>query len=79
MCSQVRDSVTYNTTRLPEARRFGSRVALIWGSLDPYLTPAAAAAIAGNFAHSAVNLVEAGHWLMIDKPAEVAQLLLMEA
>jgi len=79
MCSQVRDSVTYNTTRLPEARRFGSKVAAIWGSLDPYLSPAAATAIAGNFAHGTVELVEAGHWLMIDKPAEVAQLLLMEA
>jgi haloalkane dehalogenase len=79
MCSQQRDSVTYNTTRLPEARRFGLKVAVIWGSLDPYLRPDAAAAIGGNFAHSTVNSVEAGHWLMIDKPAEVAQLMLSEA
>src|SRR5215470_17086398 len=38
MCSQARDSVTYNTARLPEARRFGPKVKVIFGSLDPYLT-----------------------------------------
>jgi pimeloyl-ACP methyl ester carboxylesterase len=76
MTSQVRDSVAYNTTRLPDARKFAPKVALIWGTLDPYLTPAAAAAIAANFPDSSVKPVQAGHWLMIDTPAEVAQLLL---
>ena len=76
MTAQVRDSVAYNTSRLPDVRRFTTKVNLIWGALDPYLTPATAAAIAANYPHSETKLVEAGHWLMIDKPAEVAQLLL---
>ena len=71
--------MAYNTSRLPDVRRFGSKVNLIWGVLDPYLTSATAAAIAANYPHSEVKSVEAGHWLMIDKPAEVAQLLLTSA
>ncbi len=51
----------------------------MWGVLDPYLTPAAAAAIAADFPHRTVKPVEAGHWLMIDAPADVAQLLLAGA
>jgi pimeloyl-ACP methyl ester carboxylesterase len=76
MTAQVRDNVAYNTTRLPYTRTFKPNVKLIWGTLDPYLTPAAAAAIAKNFPRGEVKTVETGHWLMIDAPAQVAQLLL---
>lgn len=79
MTAQVRDSVAYNTTRLSEVRRFAPNVTLIWGVLDPYLTPVAAAAIAANYRHGVVKPVEAGHWLMIDTPEVVAQLLLADA
>ncbi len=79
MTSQVRESVAYNTSRLPDVRQFTTKVNLIWGALDPYLTPATAAAIAANYPNSEVKSVEAGHWLMIDMPAEVAQLLLTSA
>ena len=79
MTAQVRDSVVYNTARLPDTHKFQPNVSLIWGLLDPYLTPAAAAAIAKNFPHSTVKTVETGHWLMIDAPAQVAQLLLTGA
>jgi haloalkane dehalogenase len=78
MTSQVRDNVAFNTTRLPDVRKFAPKVTLIWGTQDPYLTPEAADAIAANFPHAAVKSVEAGHWLMIDKPEEVARLLLAE-
>ena len=78
MTSQVRDNVAYNTTRLPDVRKFAPKVALIWGAQDPYLTPEAADAIAANFPHATVKSVEAGHWLMIDKPEEVARILLAE-
>lgn len=76
MTSQVRDNVAYNTTRLPDVRKFAPKVSLIWGTEDPYLTPEAANAIAANFPHAAVKSVEAGHWLMIDKPEEVGTLIL---
>jgi pimeloyl-ACP methyl ester carboxylesterase len=76
MTARVRESVAYNTSRLPDVKRFGSNVTLIWGVMDPYLTSVTAAAIAANYPHGAIKSVEAGHWLMIDKPAEVAQLLL---
>jgi haloalkane dehalogenase len=78
MTSQVRDNVAYNTTRLPDVRKFVPKVTLIWGTEDPYLTPEAADAIAANFPHAAVKPVEAGHWLIIDRPEEVARLLLAE-
>jgi pimeloyl-ACP methyl ester carboxylesterase len=78
MTSQVRGNVAYNTTRLPDVRKFVPKVALIWGTEDPYLTPKAADAIAANFPHAEVKPVEAGHWLTIDKPEEVARLLLGE-
>jgi pimeloyl-ACP methyl ester carboxylesterase len=78
MTSQVRQNVAFNTTRLPALRKFGPKVTLIWGTQDPYLTAEASNAIAANFPHSAVKSVEAGHWLMIDKPEEVAGLLLSQ-
>jgi len=79
MTSQVRDNVAYNTTRLPDVRKFAPKVSLIWGTEDPYLTPEAANAIAANFPHAVVKSVEAGHWLMIDKPEEVGRLILQGA
>lgn len=78
MTSQVRDNVAYNTTRLPDLRKFVPKVTLVWGTEDPYLTPEAADAIAANFPRAAVKPVEAGHWLIIDRPEEVARLLLAE-
>jgi pimeloyl-ACP methyl ester carboxylesterase len=79
MTSHLRESVAYNTKRLPEASRFAPKVNLIWGILDPYLTPAAAAAIASIYPHATVKPVQTGHWLMIDAPEEVAKLLLAGA
>lgn len=76
MTSQVRDNIAYNTTRLPDVRKFAPKVSLIWGTEDPYLTPEASQAIAANFPNASVKSVEAGHWLMIDKPDDVARLLL---
>lgn len=76
MTAQVRPSVVTNTRRLPMARKFAPKVKLVWGSLDPYLTPAAAKVIAANFPHSSVKLIPAGHWLMIDLPDQTAKLLL---
>ncbi|MEW6397105.1 MULTISPECIES: alpha/beta hydrolase [unclassified Afipia] len=79
MTSQVRGSVAHNTTRLPDVRRFTPKVTLIiWGVLDPYLTAATAAGIASEYPHATVKPVQTGHWLMIDAPAEVAQILLMQ-
>jgi pimeloyl-ACP methyl ester carboxylesterase len=79
MTSHLRESVAYNTKRLPEASRFAPKVNLIWGVLDPYLTPDAAAAIASMYSHATVKPVQTGHWLMIDAPEEVAKLLLAGA
>jgi len=79
MTSQVYDSVAYNTTRIPDARKFKPKVRFIWGSYDPYLTPDAARAIGGLFPNNTVNLVDTGHWLMIDSPEQVAKLMLAEA
>jgi pimeloyl-ACP methyl ester carboxylesterase len=79
MTSHLRESVAYNTKRLPEAGRFAPKVNLIWGVLDPYLTPGAADAIASIYPHATVKPVQAGHWLMIDAPEQVANLLLAGA
>ena len=79
MTSHLRESVAYNTKRLPEASRFAPKGNLIWGVLDPYLTPGAAAAIASIYPYATVKPVQTGHWLMIDAPEEVAKLLLAGA
>jgi len=39
MTAQVYDNVAYNTSRLPDVAKFKPKVSLIWGTLDPYLTP----------------------------------------
>lgn len=78
MTAQVYDSVAYNTTRVPDAHKFQREVRLIWGVLDPYLTLEAANAIGANFPKSEVKSLETGHWLMIDDPERVAQLMLAE-
>jgi pimeloyl-ACP methyl ester carboxylesterase len=73
------ESVAYNTKRLPEAGRFAPKVNLIWGVLDPYLTPGTARAIASIYSHATVKPVQTGHSLMIDTPEQVANLLLAGA
>jgi haloalkane dehalogenase len=79
MTSHLRESVAYNTKRLPEAGRFAPRVKLIWGVLDPYLTPGAGDVIASIYPHATVEPVQTGHWLMIDAPEQVANLLVAGA
>jgi pimeloyl-ACP methyl ester carboxylesterase len=79
MTSHLRESVAHNTKRVPEVGRFASKVNLIWGVLDPYLTPGAADAIASIYPNATVKAVQTGHWLMIDAPEEVANLLLAGA
>jgi haloalkane dehalogenase len=79
MTSHLRESIAYNTTRLPEEAKFTPKVVLIWGAQDPYLTPGEASSIAGLFAHATVKPVQTGHWLMVDAPEQVADLLLAGA
>jgi haloalkane dehalogenase len=74
--SHLRESVAYNTKRLSEVAKFAPKVNLIWGVQDPYLTQDAAASIAGLFIHATVKPVQTGHWLMVDAPEQVADLLL---
>jgi len=68
--------VTRNVARLPEVKALQVPVKIIWGSADPYLGVALAEDFRGIFSNVKLDLVEAGHWLQIDAPAQVAALMI---
>lgn len=68
--------VTRNGAHLAELATLATPVKIIWGKMDPYLGAALAEDLRGHFGHATLELVEAGHWLQIDAPAQVATLML---
>jgi len=62
--------------RIPELRRFGPPVKVIFGARDRYLNPRVARNFAELFPNSELHLLEgAGHYVQVDKPQEVAKLI----
>jgi pimeloyl-ACP methyl ester carboxylesterase len=62
--------------RIPELRRFQPPVRVIFGTLDRYLNPRVAKGFAATFPHSELHLLaDAGHYVQVDAPAEVARLI----
>lgn len=63
--------------RIPELRRFGPPVRLIFGGGDRYLNPRVAANFAALFPNSELHLLDgAGHYVQVDQPQQVADLIL---
>jgi pimeloyl-ACP methyl ester carboxylesterase len=65
--------------RIPEMRRFGPPVRVIFGARDRYLNPRVARDFAGLFPNSELHLVGgAGHYVQVDQPQQVADLIVAE-
>jgi pimeloyl-ACP methyl ester carboxylesterase len=65
--------------RIAEVRRFGRRVRVIFGARDRYLNPRVARNFAALFPNSRLHLLEdAGHYVQVDQPQQVAALILGE-
>jgi pimeloyl-ACP methyl ester carboxylesterase len=65
-----------NARRLPELKRLGIPVKIVWGELDPYLTADLARHYAAQFRSASLRLLPAGHWLQADLPDLVAREML---
>jgi len=69
-------TVVSRRRRVDDLRRFQPPVAVIFGALDPYLNRDVARRFAALFPHSSLHLVEnAGHYVQIDMPERVADLM----
>lgn len=71
----LRDVLT-RRRRLAELRRFPRPVRVIFGARDRYLNPRVARRFAALFPHSDLHLLDrAGHYVQVDEPARVADLI----
>ncbi len=62
--------------KLPELRTFEPPVAVAFGNEDPYLNPRVAEQFHELFAKSSLDLIDgAGHYVQVDKPAQVAAII----
>jgi pimeloyl-ACP methyl ester carboxylesterase len=62
--------------RIPDLRRFGPPVRVIFGARDRYLNPRVARNFAALFPHSELHLIDgAGHYVQVDQPQQVADLI----
>jgi haloalkane dehalogenase len=62
--------------RIPELRRFGPPVRVIFGARDRYLNPRVARQFAALFPHAELHLLDgAGHYVQVDRPRQVADLI----
>jgi pimeloyl-ACP methyl ester carboxylesterase len=62
--------------RLGELRRFPRPVRVIFGARDRYLNPRVARRFAALFPHSDLHLLDrAGHYVQVDEPGRVAELI----
>jgi pimeloyl-ACP methyl ester carboxylesterase len=65
--------------RIPDLRRFQPPVRIIFGAHDRYLNPRVARRFAALFRHSELHLLSgAGHYVQVDQPQKVADLIVSE-
>jgi haloalkane dehalogenase len=70
------EELARNTRRLPQLKELSNPVRVIWGGLDPYITTAVGQDRASHFKNSTFKVLQGGHWIQSDLPAEVAQEML---
>jgi pimeloyl-ACP methyl ester carboxylesterase len=65
--------------RIPELRRYDRPVRVVFGARDRYLNPRVARQFAMLFPNSQLHLLdEAGHYVQVDQPRQVADLIVGE-
>ena len=72
----LHQNVTSNTARIASLQSFDRPVTVAFGRYDPYITPSVATEIAALFPNSTAQLVDAGHWLQLEQPQRVAEIVL---
>ncbi|GAA4692381.1 alpha/beta fold hydrolase [Nocardioides conyzicola] len=68
-------NVASNTARIDSLRSFERPVTIVFGQRDPYMPAAAAHDIAALFPTSRLHLFDAGHWVQLELPEQVAELV----
>jgi len=72
-------AVAAHRRRLPELRRFEPPVRVVFGTGDRYMNPRVARRFAALFPNSELHLLDdAGHYVQVDQPQQVAALILGE-
>jgi len=72
-------AVAARRRRLPELRRFEPPVRVVFGTGDRYMNPRVARRFAALFPNSELHLLDdAGHYVQVDQPQQVAALILGE-
>ena len=70
-------TVLNRRSRVTQLRQFDPPVRIIFGALDRYLNPKVALLFATLFPNSELHLIDhAGHYVQVDKPERVAELIL---
>lgn len=65
-----------NTAQTDRLKGVTVPVSFIWGQYDPYLNTGVVDELLPYLPQAKVDLVSAGHWLQIDRPEDVARLML---
>jgi pimeloyl-ACP methyl ester carboxylesterase len=65
-----------NTLRREQVRALRIPVQLIWGETDPYLNTGVAQDILSHLQNGQLHTLAAGHWVQLDAPRQVAELML---
>ena len=76
MTSQLYEEVTRNTKRLPEMEALDTPIKLIWGGNDSYFSTDVGEDFRSHLKHSSLHVIQAGHWLQVDAPEQVAKEML---
>jgi pimeloyl-ACP methyl ester carboxylesterase len=72
----LNQAVVADTARVPELSSLNRPVRIIWGARDPYLNSGMARSFHELLPTSQLYLLPARHYVQVDAPARVAQLLL---
>ncbi len=64
--------IDVRASRVPQMQRSPVPVLVLFGRDDPFLNPGVAQALAGQFGRSRLQLLDAGHYVQLDRPSEVA-------
>ena len=68
-------NVASNTARIDSLRSLACPVTVAFGTTDPYITPTVAEEIAALFPTSSLQFLEAGHWVQLELPERLAEII----
>ena len=76
LASKLRDQMKRNDAHLPLLKGLSGVSTLVWGESDAYLNVGVAKDIAVQLGSAPLHVLDAGHWPQLDRPEEVAAILL---